>query len=135
MAGPGRIKVVNRFAATEKKFERAALRAVDRASRDGVRAVRAAPTRYRIRGILAKTDIVPARVVGANILGGFRNPDFREIFFEYGTLMRRRKRLKRPRRRRVRRGGIHPQYPMTRGRRISMEKLPFYMERELAKVR
>lgn len=130
-----RVVVQNRFSTVRHGFERAAIRAVDRASRDGVRATRSSPTRYRIGGILGKTRVVKARLVGNMIRGGFVNPDFRELFFEYGTLKKRRKPLKRPRRRQVKKGGITPQYAMTKGRRVAKAKLPGYLKDEMRKVR
>jgi hypothetical protein len=78
---------------------------------------------------------VPARPRGNVMIGGIRNPDFRTLFFEYGTLKRRRKPLKRPRIRQVKRGGIHPQYPMRRGRVVARAALGDLLVAELRKVR
>jgi len=130
-----KVVVQNHFRVTELKFELATKRAIDRASRRGVAAVKNAPTRYRIRGILSKTTIVPARPIGSVMRGGFRNPDFRQLFFEYGTLKRRTKPLKRARVRKVRRGGIHPGYQMKRGREVARGSLAEMLRSELGKVR
>lgn len=130
-----RVEVSNRFPATQRKFEKAWLRAADRAARDGVRAAKGAQTRYRIRGILARTRAQKARVEGTKIVAGIVNPDWKEIFFEFGTLTRRRRPLKRPRRRQVTRGGIHPQYPLTKARKLAIGKLREYTVTEGRKVR
>ena len=131
-----KVSIRNNFPSTTRKFERAAHRGVDRASRHGMSVQRSAPTRYRIRHILGAAVLVRARVVGGGwITGGWRNTDFRQVFFEYGTLTKRTKPLKQPRRRKVKRGGIEPQYAMTKGRAAARSKLPLFVGEELAKVR
>lgn len=131
----GRVQVVNRFKTVHAGYLRATVRAVDRASRAGVAAVKSAPVEYQIGGILGKTRPVRARLVGNVIRGGFVNPDFRDVFFEHGTLRRRRKRLKRARRRKVERGGIRPQHHKARGARVAKAKLPGLLADEMRKVR
>ena len=130
-----RVIIDDRFRATGRKFERAALRGVDKASRAGVAAAQAKPTRYRLGSINAKIRVVPARLMGTKIIGGFVSEDWRQIFFEWGTLTKRTKPLKRPRKRKVSRGGIEPQHTLAFAKRAARQALVQKVAAELARVR
>ena len=130
-----KVIITDNFRSLTLKYGAAARRGVDRASNKGVRAAQSRPSRYRLQSINAATRVVPARVIGTKIIGGFVNDDFRQIFFEHGTLMLRKKPLKQPRKRRVTRGGIEPQHTMFHAKKAAREALLADVAGEMRAVR
>ena len=137
---PARAKVIvhDGFDSYSAAARAATERALGSAASVGVSAARSAPTRYRIGGIQGTVHAEPAR--GDRRMRALVVPivarDFRAVFFELGTLGRRRRKLKRPRSRPAPPGsGIRPQRYLALGLRRAKEQLPRLLEREIRSLR
>lgn len=148
---PVKVIVDDRFDIYAAQARRATERALGRAAAVGVAAARSKPSRYRIDQIKGSVKAGP---VGTNIKfrGGLAIPiyagDWRAIFFELGTLRRRRKKLSRSTvaRRQSASGrakqqrvadamGVRPQRFLSLGLRRAKEQLPLALEQEIGRLR
>lgn len=148
---PVKVIVDDRFDAYQVQTRRSIERALGAAAAVGVAAARSKPSRYRIDQIKGSVKAGPAGT-HMKFRGGLAVPitvgDWRGIFFELGTLLRRRKKLSRAtiarrssasgqaRAGRVADGmGVRPQRFLSLGLRRAKEQLPLTLARELGRIR
>lgn len=94
MAGTPRIEIRSNFRRYERELEDAQKRALKAGAQATATAAAAVSTGYRIQAIMSNTDVSNPQPSRRGFAVRVRWPDFRALWFEKGTLQRRRTKLK-----------------------------------------
>lgn len=131
------VKVVNNFPRVTRDYDRAVERAVATATRIGA-AVASAEARQRTEtGQMADIQVGTVRKGRRGWNGIFTSMPHYAIFHEFGTLAKRRKKLRQPSRRTASpgTGGIKPLRFMGKGRTAARKALLLLIQHEMGRVR
>ena len=130
MARP-RVVVDDRFRLFEADLDRAVERGLGKAAAVGVAAARTTPSRYRIQSITGKVRGSSVRKTAKGYEVEIVSPDFRSVFFLFGTYQRRKKKMAQARRSQSGNVGVRPVRFLQRGRREAAKRLVDFISREV----
>jgi hypothetical protein len=131
---PPEIVIKEEFRKYAVEIDRAVRRALVNSAADGVGAARSWPSKhgYNIGAIQHTIQADRPQQSRKGLIIAIGSADFRALFFELGTLQRRRRKTKRAS---TRHGlGVWPGYFLSAGKRTGQRSLPRHMTRQIGKI-